>query len=97
MNGLVIFDLDGTLLCTHQHLMKAINETLREYGFFAIDDSKITPLIGENSEVFCKSIVPDCGEIESFIFTFREKKRLALQECGQLYDGIIELLFCLKP
>lgn len=96
MKGLVIFDLDGTLLCTHRHLTKAVNETLREYGFSGVDDGKIKPLIGESSEAFYKNIAPGCKNMDNFISTFREKERLALRENGQLYGGVVELLSRLR-
>lgn len=96
MKGLVIFDLDGTLVCTHQHLIKAVNETLREFGFPTVDNRKIISLIGENSEVFCKSIASDCREMDNFISAFREKERFALQKNAQLYSGVLELLFALR-
>lgn len=96
MNGLVIFDLDGTLLCTHQHLLKAVNATLREYGFPAVNDDKIKPLIGETSEVLFKRIIPNCKDMGGVVSTFREKERLALRENGQLYGGVVELLLGLR-
>ena len=95
MKGLVIFDLDGTLLCTHHHICRAARDTLRAFGLSDIDDGVIINLIGETSDVFCGTIAPDFKDIELFKTEFRENERSALSNHGKLYDNTHAVLLAL--
>lgn len=96
MRGLVIFDLDGTLLQTDLHLTHAVNQTLAEYGFSPVDPRKIKEMIGDSSENFLKKLFSDRDPADGFSRRLHINECIALSENGQLFDGIPELLSRLK-
>ena len=92
MRGIVIFDLDGTLLCTHHHILQAAKDTLRAFGLPDVSDETIIQQIGETSDVFCNAIAPGCADMERFKAQFRINERVALRTHGKLFDGIRTVL-----
>ncbi len=92
MKGLLIFDLDGTLLESRRHICKAARDTLLELGLPLKSDAEILSHLGEPSAAFCKSIAPEYPDPENFRSRFRENERLALSEDGKLFAGAAPLL-----
>lgn len=88
MKGLVIFDLDGTLLCTHHHICKAVKDTLSAVGLPDISNDMIIDLIGETSDVFFTAIAPECKNIKQFKTLFRKNEHIALLSHGKLFESI---------
>ncbi len=92
MKGLVIFDLDGTLLCTHRHSCKAAHETLRRLMLPDVSDETVMRLIGEPPEVFFRALAPNYPDLPALESLFDALEREALCSVGRLYDGVPELL-----
>lgn len=62
MKGIVVFDLDGTLLCTHIHVCRAVHEVLALHSLPDVEDERIRMHIGEDSTTFLRAIAPDCRD-----------------------------------
>lgn len=92
MTGLVIFDLDGTLLCTHHHSCKATHETLQRLMLPDVSDEMVMRLIGEPPEVFFRAIAPDYPDLPALETLFDDLEQEALNSIGRLYVGVPELL-----
>ncbi|MBN1778495.1 MAG: HAD hydrolase-like protein [Clostridiales bacterium] len=95
MNGLIIFDLDGTLLRSHEHICPAARDTQSALGLPVTEVETIRAMIGETSAGFYRKLAPQYGDMDGFISLFRAKERAALAQRGKLYDGVAELLAAL--
>ena len=95
MTGLVIFDLDGTLLCTHHHSCKATHETLQRLMLPDVSDEMVMRLIGEPPEVFFRALAPDYPDLSALESLFDALEREALCSVGSLYDGAPQMLAAL--
>lgn len=92
LKGLVIFDLDGTLLCTHIHSCMAAHEALERLMLPDVLDETVMRLIGEPPEVFFRALAPDDANLSALEALFDELEQAALRKVGRLYDGVPELL-----
>jgi phosphoglycolate phosphatase len=95
LKGLVIFDLDGTLLCTHRHSCKAAHETLRRLMLPDVSDETVMRLIGEPPEVFFRALAPDYPDLPALESLFDALEQEALCSVGSLYDGVPQMLAAL--
>lgn len=82
MKGIVVFDLDGTLLCTHIHVCRAVHEVLALHSLPDVEDERIRMHIGEDSTTFLCAIAPDCRDFQLLKKDFRkvEREYLAKEE-----------------
>lgn len=92
MDGLVVFDLDGTLLRTHIHSCAAAHETLARLGLPDVADEAVERLIGEPPEVFFASLAPGYRDMAALEAMFDECEQMILMRRGALYDGVAALL-----
>ncbi|MFW6040584.1 MAG: HAD family hydrolase [Thermoplasmatota archaeon] len=90
---LLIFDLDGTLFKTRSTVIPAVKGTLRELGIREVTDEKIISLLGETTQDFCEGILEGEEEkIDQFIECFWRYEKKYIEERGELYKGIKEML-----
>ncbi|MCC6777559.1 MAG: phosphoglycolate phosphatase [Hyphomicrobiales bacterium] len=61
MRPTVIFDLDGTLVDSLEHLRGALNATLQEYGRPALDRAAVAPMIGDGARVLLRRALAATG------------------------------------
>lgn len=92
MKGLIIFDLDGTLLCSHLHIYEAANRALTELNLPVATNGTIIKMIGETSSHFVKSIAPNYKDPQRLITVLRKYEREALSKNGTLFDGVADTL-----
>ncbi len=90
--GIVVFDLDGTLLCTHLHICKAVHDTLECLALPDVEDETILSHIEKSTPSFLHAIAPTCRDFERLTFVFRKKERECLEKDGRLFEGVVELL-----
>lgn len=96
MKGIVVFDLDGTLLCTHIHVCRAVHEVLALHSLPDVEDERIRMHIGEDSTTFLRAIAPGCRDFQLLKKDFRKVEREYLAKEGQLYKGVPEVLAQLR-
>lgn len=96
VKGLVVFDLDGTLLCTHHHSCKAAHETLKRLNLPDVSDGAIKQLIGETPAVFFQSLAPGYADPRALETLFDALEAEILQREGRLYEGVADLLPLLR-
>ena len=104
---LVVFDLDGTLVDTAPEIADAVNDTLRDAGWPALEEALVASWIGHGTgELLVKALAHVTGEdVESV----RGSERLArighafdtfyLRRCGtrsRPYEGAVETLKSLR-
>ena len=94
----IIFDLDGTLLDTLDDLWNAVNAALRKFGLPTRTREEVRSFIGNG---IVKLMERAAGEVEKQVFdgVLAEFKRYYgehCEDCTKPYEGIMELLECLK-
>ncbi len=95
----VIFDLDGTLLNTLDDLMDSANYALEQYGYKKRTRDEIRRFVGNGVRKLMERAVPEgtSGEtIEQILATFKDHYEKNMMNQTGPYDGIMELLSCLK-
>ena len=61
MIGLVVFDLDGTLVDSHRDLAEATNALLTELGAAPLSHDVVTSLVGEGAAVLVRRALERAG------------------------------------
>ena len=94
----IIFDLDGTLLNTLDDVWNAVNAALRKFGLPTRTREEVRSFIGNG---IVKLMERAAGEVEKQVFdgVLAEFKRYygeQCEDCTKLYEGLMELLECLK-
>jgi phosphoglycolate phosphatase len=92
----VIFDLDGTLFCSHLCIMTAVKHTLKTLGLPPVTDDLIMSLIGEKYAVFASKIAPGFNDEDLLWKIYTQSERDTIRHEAQLFDGIHQLLVMLK-
>lgn len=94
----VILDLDGTLYRTDSVLVKAVRQAAAESGLAPPERAVIEALIGESAESFYRQLFPgqSASKRDQLHDSVRRLELSLLDEAGQLYDGIPELLTGLR-
>ncbi len=98
-HGLVIFDLDGTLLNTLDDLADAVNHTLGEYGFPPKSTEHIRRSVGNGAANLLRQCVPggsEHPEFEACLESYKDYYQKNLLIKTRPYDGIPELLAALR-
>lgn len=92
-----LFDLDGTLLDSHDQISKNLSLTLREHNYTDVSAQEIDLHIGLSLEqILIKLNIPPLIQT-SIVQDFREKLRGQIENGdNRLFDGSIELLKFLK-
>ena len=91
------FDLDGTLLDTHQDLGAAVNHALQLGGFDPVPVDSSKDLIGGGAKMMLSKAVDDQGGLERDAFHALYKQMLAYYSehnavHSQPYPGVVEAL-----
>jgi phosphoglycolate phosphatase len=97
--GLVIFDLDGTLLNTLGDLADAVNHTLGEYGMPGQSTEHVRCSVGNGAANLMRQCVPggsDHPEFEACLESYKDYYQKNLLIKTRPYDGIPELLAALR-
>ncbi len=94
-----IFDLDGTLLDTLEDLKNAVNFALSQYGFPKRTADEVRAFIGDGIYLLMKRALPEGASdnvIDDTLSVFREYYSLHSKDNTCPYNGILELLECMK-
>lgn len=95
----VIFDLDGTLLNTLEDLADSTNYALEKMGFPRRSIDQICAFVGNGVQRLIEQVVPEGVEqkkIDETLEIFKSYYSLHKEDKTRPYEGIIELLSCLK-
>lgn len=95
----VIFDLDGTLLDTLDDLTDSVNYAMKTMGWPVRTRQDVRSFLGNGIRVLMKKSSPDSvsdEEFEKAFSVFKEYYDIHNQDKTVPYDGMIELMRCLK-
>lgn len=96
----VIFDVDGTLLKTHEDLANAVNFALKTKGFPTHQPDAFKRFAGNGTDMMIKRALPEENRSQEIIDELRtiyfEYYNAHSGEMTRPYDGIVELLTQLK-
>ena len=96
--GLVIFDLDGTLIDSREDIADCVNSALSAFGLptWSVDD--VTSFIGQGTRTLIERALAGREEILDPVFkTFTDLYRRDLLRKTRLYPGVLETLDALAP
>jgi phosphoglycolate phosphatase len=100
MIGLVVFDLDGTLVDSHRDLAEATNALLTELGAAPLAHEVVTSMVGEGAAVLVRRALERAGldpgtpnALERFLVHYDAR----LLETTRPYPGMLETLTALRP
>jgi len=93
---LIVFDLDGTLVKSHENIHKAAETALRKLGFnHQIPIDKFTELIGKHFKDIFKEFNFEIPDLKKFIQSYKDSY-FDFIEHSSLYNGAEDLLGYLK-
>ena len=95
----VIFDLDGTLLDTLQDLTNSVNFALSSMRYPERTHKEVRAFVGNGIGKLIERAVPantDEQSIHTTLQIFKEHYGVHCEDCTAPYQGITELLDCLK-
>lgn len=95
----VIFDLDGTLLCTVADLCDSVNYALSSFGFPAITLEMATKMIGNGVRILITRAAPEGTDectVNELLARFKSHYKDNMENKTKAYDGIVEMLSALK-
>ena len=95
----IIFDLDGTLLNTLDDLKDSVNYALHEMGYPLRTIDEVRNFVGNGVESLLDKSVPKETSPEASakcLEIFRGHYAIHLQDKTRPYDGVYDLLACLK-
>ena len=95
----VIFDLDGTLLYTLEDLKNSVNYALEKHGMKTCSLHEVQYRVGNGVQKLVERCVEGGLENPEFEATFADFKEYYKMHCNDNsgpYDGILEMLSCLK-
>jgi phosphoglycolate phosphatase len=99
MIGLVVFDLDGTLVDSHRDLAEATNGLLAELGGSPLSHDVITSLVGEGAAVLVRRALERAGldpETPDALERFLAHYDARLLDTTRPYAGMIETVSALR-
>lgn len=99
MKKLIIFDLDGTLLCTLDDLTNSVNYALKQFGYPTKTVDEVRSFVGNGVQWLLKLSMPEDVSDNDFKKCFAFFKRHYAENCcvlTQPYSGIVEVLKMLK-
>ena len=101
MKNAVIFDLDGTLLDTLQDLRNSTNVALEQFGYKTRTLEEIRCFVGNGVKILILRALDieqpeQCALFEDIFAVFQKDYAQHSNDHTVPYDGIIELLQCLK-
>lgn len=95
MRGLVVFDLDGTLVDSRQDLAAATNDVLAEFGAPPLPMAAVTRMVGDGARMLVARALEASGveaDLDAALTTFHRTYAGRLTETTRPYEGIPELL-----
>ncbi len=99
MYDTILFDFDGTLLCTDEVVVSSFYHCLEHYGVHDVPRSRITSTFGaliyDAVDGFITEYSLDCTG-EEFLDEYRRYHDAVFDKCAYVYDGIVDLLKNLK-
>ena len=100
MNGLAVFDLDGTLVDSRRDLADAANALIEEHGGTPLPVDDITAMVGEGAAVLVRRALKAAGltraDLEPALFRFLELYDDRLLAHTHLYEGTEDVLHTLR-
>lgn len=99
MIGLVVFDLDGTLVDSHRDLAEATNALLAELGAPPLSHDVITSLVGEGAAVLVRRALERAGldpDTPNALERFLSHYDTRLLDTTRPYAGMIETVNILR-
>jgi phosphoglycolate phosphatase len=98
IDGILIFDLDGTLFRTETVTVPAVREAFAAYGVTPPGEGEIRRLIGSASEEYRRWLAGRCpADLAEHVERMAVQRELALiPQAGGLYDGIPGALAALR-
>jgi phosphoglycolate phosphatase len=95
MIGLIVFDLDGTLVDSHRDIANAANALVQELGGEPLPDAAIVAMVGEGAALLVRRALvaagldpATSGALDRFLGLYDER----LLEHTAPYDGTVEML-----
>lgn len=95
MQGLIVFDLDGTLVDSRRDLANAANAFVRELGGSPLPEAQVGDMVGEGAAVLVRRVLTAAGlnpEQPGALPRFLELYDERLLEHTRPYDGILHTL-----
>ncbi len=92
---LLIFDLDGTLVDSHQDLANSVNAMLRHYGKHELDSDVIASYIGNGAPMLVRRSLGDPDDeqfVQEALLYFMAYYREHKLDTTYVYEGIVESL-----
>jgi phosphoglycolate phosphatase len=93
--GLIVFDLDGTLIDSRRDLAESTNEMLASYGAAALPLDDVLGMVGEGARVLVQRAMGAAGvgaAVTEALGRFREIYDRRLLVHTRPYDGVPEML-----
>ena len=96
--GLVIFDLDGTLFCSDTATVPAVQQVFAQFGLPAPSKQQIISYIGPSEDEFHKWVRSLCPSHlgHAVLDAVLQRERALLSQAGYLYSGVREALTSLR-
>jgi phosphoglycolate phosphatase len=90
----VIFDLDGTLFRTESIVLPGVHSAITDLGLEQPPDERIKSLFAFGTPELCRRLFPGESQatLDELTGKVREYERNLVSTCGELYDGVRELL-----
>jgi phosphoglycolate phosphatase len=95
MIGLIVFDLDGTLVDSHRDIANAANALVEELGGERLSDAAIVAMVGEGAALLVRRALAAAGldpETEGALDRFLALYDVRLLEYTAPYEGTVEVL-----
>lgn len=99
MIGIIIFDLDGTLLSTLEDLRDSVNFALKKYNYEPISLDQTRNFVGNGVRKLVERAIPDGtknGNFEECLKTFKTHYSENMYNKTKPYDGILKVLEKIK-
>ena len=96
--GLVIFDLDGTLFCSDTATVPAVQQVFAQFGLPAPSKQQIISYIGPSEDEFREWVRSLCPSHlgHAVLDAVLQRERALLSQAGYLYSGVREALTSLR-
>jgi phosphoglycolate phosphatase len=93
-NPIAIFDLDGTLFRTESIVLLGVHSAITDLGLEHPRDDRIKALFAFGTPELCRKLFPGESEatLDELTRRVREYERNLVSTCGELYEGVRELL-----
>jgi len=94
--NLIIFDLDGTLIDSHNQIESAMNEARIEQGYGKSPSGQIYQKLGQPVNDLFSDLKLSPTLQEQLVFTFRNHLNKKIEQNNQCFPSVIELITLLR-